>query len=649
MGTATKILAERGSQIDQMLNAAAASKRGGQVLLVAGQAGHGKTSLIEAFRSRLDHRFTVMAGASDPVSVPTPFAPLFEILETLPDELSMEIREGDRRHGIYAGMLGLLDAEPTILILEDLQWADEATLGLVRYLGRRLSKTRSILVVSYRPEEVDTTHPLLVVLADLSSAATNVTVPPLTIEGVRELAAGRDVDPARVHAITGGNPFFVEEVLANPGENLPATIGAAIMSEVAKLPTGSLDLLEIVALSPEGIDLEIAERFSPESASNIDIACRRRLLVEDGGRLRCRHDLIRLTVDQSIPPTRRRRIHRRLLEELETRRPSRRDTARLAHHAVHARETARAIGYSLDAARQAETEGANRQARLHYQAALSFRDEMDRATLDRSLLGAANANCATNHLPEATAAARDRVALAVDEHDRADRLAWSGFIASRWGDASLAKEDAELSIALHEGFTDCPGLARAITVMATLAIWDTEARTAADLASEAMDIAVAADASELTAKCLLIYGVAQSLLGHTGWVEPLEEAARLGVELGNLELACAGLNSLAFQSYWHLDLHRARKRFDEGIEFAMANEMDAWYVAMVASKAGCDLAAGYWDAAGEVLERAIGWPTCASTDCEAKILLATLRCRVGDPAGPRLVEAALEETDRVGT
>ena len=643
------MLVERSEQLDRMWEAVARSSTQGELLLISGEAGHGKTSLIEAFVSGLDHRYTVLAASCDPVAVPTPFAALFEIIDDLPPDLAEGIRQGERRQEIFGGMLAVLDSDPTVLILEDLQWADETTLGLVRYLGRRLANTRSILVLSYRPEEVDTEHPLLVVLADLGPMASHLVVPSLTLAGVREMAEGVDAEAESIHRATGGNPFFVEEVLASPEEDLPASVGAAIMAGVSKLPTGSLDLLEMVALSPEGLDLRFAETISPETAANIDAACQRRLLVEDRGRLRCRHDLIRLTVDQSIPPARRRRIHEKLLAGLTENTSSRRDMARLAHHAVRAGDAQRAIEYSLAAATFAGSEGANRQARLHYDDALAFRDEMDRATLDRALRGSADVNCATNHLRQATETARDRLKLAGNEHDLGDRLAWSAFIASRWGNVALARADADRAVQLHEHHQECPELTRAKSVLTTLAVWEGDWRTASDLAEQNVRTASELGSRELLAAGLLSLGKAQALIGVDGWETHLEEAARIGGELGQLETVCSALNSLAFFPYWSLDIRTARERFTTGIEFAASREMDAWYVAMAASKAGCDLAAGEWETAGQVLERAIAWPTCSSTDCEARVLLATLRCRQGAADADQLVESALTQTDADGT
>jgi DNA-binding CsgD family transcriptional regulator/tetratricopeptide (TPR) repeat protein len=645
--TASRLLVERGEQLDIM--SVAAARPQGSLLLLSGEAGHGKTTLINAFLGRLDHRHTVLTGACDPVSVPTPFAPLYEMLDSLPPKLADDVRKGERRHSIYADLLALMEQQPTVMVVEDLHWADEATLGMIRYIGRRLERTRSLMVASYRPEEVDASNPLLVALADLGTVATNVQVAPLTVDGVRQMAEGAEVDPELIHATTLGNPFFVEEILANPGEALPTSIEAAVMAGVGKLPTGSLDLLEMVALSPEGLDIVIAERHSPEAVGNIDAACRRRLLVEEEGHLRCRHDLIRLTVDASIPPARRRRIHLRLLEALEKAPRNRRDVARLAHHSVHAGEAAKAIEYSLAAAAIAEADGANRQARLHYESALAFEDAMDRDTLDSTLLAAANVHCATNHLQDAAETARQRLAFSTDDSDRGVRLAWSSFFASRWGNVSVARADATAALELLGESGPLEARAQALSVLATIAVWEADWVEAGSRARQAMQIADQLDSPMVRAQAVLILGRSGFQMGDPKWASHLRRASELALQSGSLETVCSAMNSLAFLAMWGLDIARAVETFDSGIEFASANEMDAWYVAMAASKAGCDLTQGRWDEAQDALGRARGWPTCDSTDCETALLLASLASRRGHEDAEPAVRRGLERCDRVGT
>jgi energy-coupling factor transporter ATP-binding protein EcfA2 len=272
-------LVERDDHLRALGEAVASSSDAGSVVLLSGEAGVGKTSVLHALSAALDHRYRVMVAACEPVGIPVAFAPLFDLLDQVPDELRADIRSGSRRPAVYAGMLDLLKNDRVILVLEDMHWADEATLGLVRYLGRRIGPTNSTLVVTFRSEEVDPTHPLRLVIADLGRHALRIELPALTLAGVAEMTGGLDLDPAAVYAATHGNPFFVEEIIRHPELNVPPTIGNAVLASAAQLSSDALQILDMVALTPEGFDLDLLLESIPAAADHLDAAVQRRLLV----------------------------------------------------------------------------------------------------------------------------------------------------------------------------------------------------------------------------------------------------------------------------------------------------------------------------------------------------------------------------------
>jgi predicted ATPase len=113
-----------------------------------------------------------------------------------------------------------------ILVVEDVHWADAATLDALRVLGRRVDGTRGLVIATYRDDEVESGHPLRTVLGGLASApgVSRLRVPRLSLEAVEELAAPIGADAAAIHALTGGNPFFVTEILAVGSPSLPETV-----------------------------------------------------------------------------------------------------------------------------------------------------------------------------------------------------------------------------------------------------------------------------------------------------------------------------------------------------------------------------------------------------------------------------------------
>ena len=183
---------------------------------MAGESGIGKTALLEAFQERC-RGVRWLWGVCDGLLTPRPLGPLFDIGPQAGGELAELCRVGAPRDRLFAAFLRELSgpAALTVVAMEDLHWADEATIDLLSFLGRRLGRMPALLLVTYRDDELGEDHPLRMVLGDLATqrATWRMRLPPLSVHGVRLLAGERGVDAAELHEITGGNPFYVTEML----------------------------------------------------------------------------------------------------------------------------------------------------------------------------------------------------------------------------------------------------------------------------------------------------------------------------------------------------------------------------------------------------------------------------------------------------
>jgi DNA-binding CsgD family transcriptional regulator/tetratricopeptide (TPR) repeat protein len=634
-------LVERDDHLRALGEAVASSSDAGSVVLLSGEAGVGKTSVLHALSAAVDHRYRVMVAACEPVGIPVAFAPLFDLLDQVPDELRADIRSGSRRPAVYAGMLDLLKNDRVILVLEDMHWADEATLGLVRYLGRRIGPTNSTLVVTFRSEEVDPTHPLRLVIADLGRHALRIELPALTLAGVAEMTGGLDLDPAAVYAATHGNPFFVEEIIRHPELNVPPTIGNAVLASAAQLSSDALQILYMVALTPEGFDLDLLLESIPAAADHLDAAVQRRLLVVERSRVACRHDLIRESLIQAMPPVLERTLHQRLLGLLESDRAPGSSVETLAHHSVGAGDAAKAVSYSLRAAWAASGAGVHRQAAFHYSNALVFRASMDDGTLDEALLGAAHEHCLINAFDRATELARDRLSLSCSEVEEARARAWLSYFQSRKNDLAACRQEADRAVSVLRAEPPSEELALALAVIAWVEAVEGKPEEAIEYGEEAVAVAKVAGAPRVEVHAATTAGTSRALLRRPGGLTQVEEAADLGVSLDLGEFAARALNNMGLLALWRGRLEDARTRFDRLVEYCSAHELDAWYVAAIATRAWISVAAGRWDDADHDLEIVIGQATCIQTEVETLIAAATLRSRRGDPGAGELIETAL--------
>jgi DNA-binding CsgD family transcriptional regulator/tetratricopeptide (TPR) repeat protein len=467
----------------------------------------------------------------------------------------------------------------------------------------------------------------------------------LTPTGVACLAEGIDVDPVEVHAATLGNPFFVEELLRHRDSGLPPTIGNAVLASATHLPDPGLELLQLVALSPDGVTLDFLISQAPEAGACLDLAVQRRLLVAERGHINCRHDIIRESLLQALPPTRARLLHRRLLGHLETAPGVTTDVARLAFHSIGAGEDEKAARYSLEAARQSAQIGAHRQAAFHYSNALDFKCLIsDQAFRDASLRAAAE-HCLINNFRVAS----DLAALRLDWTDslveEAKARAWLSYFQSRENDLAACRREAAHAIQIlrNEPASEELALSLAVTAWVDLVEGDWEAAIAHG--DEAAALAREVGSASVDVQATTTAGTARFMVGDATGLDQLERAVDLGIAERLGESTARALNNTGLMALRRGRLDKARDDFDRLIEYTLTHELDAWYIAGIATRAWINVAAGRWSDADRDLEAVLGQRTCIQTEVESVIAAAMLRARRGDPGSTDLIDLALRRIE----
>ena len=246
-------LLERDGALDVLKERLRAVMQGpGHVAVIAGEAGIGKTSVLKAVAAHCIDT-DVWWGHCDALQTPHPLAPLHDIVRSTGVSVGSLLNEGAGRDVIFEAVLAELQQRrrPVFMVIEDAHWADEATLDLLKFLGRRIEGTRCLLVISYRDDEVGPAHPLRSVIGDLPSAVlTRVDLHRLSADAVGILARRALRSPGGVYKATRGNPFFVTEVLRHGSDGLPRSVQDLVLARFARLSHGAQAVLRLASVIP---------------------------------------------------------------------------------------------------------------------------------------------------------------------------------------------------------------------------------------------------------------------------------------------------------------------------------------------------------------------------------------------------------------
>ncbi|HEX6696422.1 MAG TPA: AAA family ATPase, partial [Solirubrobacteraceae bacterium] len=410
------MLLERTDQLSALTHALdeVTAARAGAVVFVGGEAGAGKTVLLRAFCDGQRGAVRILWGACEGLLTPGPLGPLFDVAEVTGGELEELVSREARPHEVAGALVReLARGRPTVLVLEDLHWADEATLDVLRLLARKVQGVPALVLASYRDDELDRVHPLTLVLGELATAraVTRLAIPPLSEQAVGELAAPHGIDPGELHRQTNGNPFYVTEVLAAGTGEIPHTVRDAVLARLARLSAAARRLLEAIAIATPPAEVWLLEALAPAELHHLEECLASGMVAAQPDGVAFRHELARLAVAEALPPHRRVALHRAATAALAARSGRARDPARIAHHADVSGDGAAVLRFAPAAAERAASLGAHREAAAQYARALRFAEDLAPTEQAALLEGRAYECFLTGELEAAIAAQERALAL----------------------------------------------------------------------------------------------------------------------------------------------------------------------------------------------------------------------------------------------
>jgi DNA-binding CsgD family transcriptional regulator len=624
----------------------AARAEGGRLVFVGGEAGVGKTALVRAFAAAT--RAPLLQGACENLTTPTPLGPIVDIAAQLGGAFAERAVHGAGPRDVARALLAEL-SDSTLVVIEDVHWADEATLDVLRVLGRRIDSVGAVVLATYRDDEAVGDHPLRLVLGELASSAAvrRLSVPRLSLDAVRALAAPRGADAEAIHRLTRGNAFYVTEILAagaDPGGGaLPETVRDAVLARAASLGSEARSLLGVVALVPAGAELWLLEAVAGGELQHLEVCLQSGILREDGDAVAFRHELARLAVESSIPPHRRRALHARLLEALAEPAVGSPDPSRLAHHAEHTGDTAAVLEHAPLAARSAADAGAHREAASQYARALRYADGLPSAERASMLDAFAHEAQLTGRYSDAISARFEAVGLFRTIRDRLhegralSRLIIPLITVGRNADAEDASRAA---IELLESLPASKELASAYAAQAYARMLNRDNADGVEWGKKAVALAEALGDRDTLTFGLNMIGASHVMAGDI----------ERGIEylLQTLDVARADCNELRIGSALGMlgsglgemyELERSERYLWEHIAFA--EEHDLWPLYARSWLSLVQVYTGRWDIGSSTAQSVLAQAEDPISRISALIALGRVRARRGDPGAREVLDEAL--------
>jgi DNA-binding CsgD family transcriptional regulator/tetratricopeptide (TPR) repeat protein len=623
------MLLEREQTLAVLSKAVADAAAGrGSVVLLTGEAGIGKTSLVRAFTRDADAR--ILLSACDDLMASRTLGPLRDVV--------------GREHvdDIFAAVLATLaETSPTVLAVEDIHWADDATLDVLGYAARRIEPLGAVLLLTFR-DDVDPGHPLQRFLGVLAGCPVHrVALAPLSPAAVRRLCEGTGADAATLHRVTRGNPFFVTEALASPGDTVPTSVVEAVRARVRRLGPECRAALDQLSVVPSHVEMSLAMGLLGRSLHALAEAEQAGVIEVRPDRLAFRHELARRAIEQSLPELRRQQLNAAVVREL--RQDGGAEPARVMHHAVKAADADAIVAAGPDAWREAAQAGAHRQALAHiasvlpHAARLGLRERA--ALLDAYGWELYNAH----HFREAVDAGREAARLYADAGDPVAvglclvRVSRHLFMA---GEIREAEETAARAVTRLEPTGDAAALAHALLYEgAILAMTDAPER-AEPILVRALELAQRAGRDDLFALTLNYLGMARVEVGDPTGLDLLRESIVAAVDARQFEYAARGYCNLVEMLARGGNLDELESWVADGLRFT--RERGFWSHAYNLELHRCValIRRGRWDAALAGLRELVGGVDDPGMLYAYSVpWLGRLLARRGDPAAEEMLAA----------
>jgi DNA-binding CsgD family transcriptional regulator len=602
----------------------------GRLACIAGEAGAGKSTLAQALASAARDRVRVLWGACEDLSTPQPLGPLHDLARRggWSDLIASEAKS---QMALFNDVLEELAARPTLVVLEDLHWADDATLDLVRFLGRRIHDLAIMLVVTARDDASEAQTRLRRALVDVPpDVSCRLEVPRLSEAAVRELARPYAQDGGKIFSLTGGNAFLVTEVLRS-GQECPATVRDALLVRAEALSRGAREALNAASIFPRRVEAWLLGAVCSMRDDDVSECVASGMLTADHGFLMFRHEIARQAIEGAMPEAVRAGLNKRALQALRKRAPA--ATARLVHHALAAGDADAVCELAPRAAEEAARAGAHPQAARHFAAALSCADHLaaerradlyERSAFELQLIGR------VGEALDARRKALDLRRAGGDDLAVGDGLRWISRLHYNLGDRDSAEACAKAAIEALEGLGQGPQLAMAYANFALIKSLNDDRAPAIAWAARTLELAARLGRRDIEADALATLGVAKQWVDLAGGRADFERSLAIALELNCEELAARIYTNASCVELNAREGARAHRMLEAGLAYCRERDLETWGGYMKGWLAELLVREGKWSEAETIALKVMATPGASPLlRFPSASALARIRTRTG--------------------
>jgi len=649
-------LLERQKYLEELSRLSREAESGeGKTILISGESGVGKTSLIKYFTSHLNSGTEILWGACDDLFTPRPLGPLYDIGYQVNSELIKMLLKEDNRVSIFSVFLNYLQSKPglKIIVIEDIHWADESTLDLIKFLTRRMNRTKALLILSYRDEDISRDNQVRLLFGDLPNTdIKRIRLYPLSEEAVSRLMkkAGKRND--NLYRITGGNPFYITELLESNNDEIPTSVKQAVVARTLTLNEDTRNFIELVSVIPTKVEVSFLGKLTTRTDEHIDLCVKKGILNIDRNLVSFRHELARLAILNSIPEMKRIRLNKQVLNILLTSDNPQSYLARIVHHAVQSNDADAVIKYAPLAAKQASSLGAHSLAAEHYLNALQAAGNISPERKLTLYEGRSYECYLTGQVEEGIRAGEEALEILHNFPDPAREAEICRKISRMlWYNCQDVKGEEYLdrAICIFEKLPVCRELAMAYSNKSQTYMIREETGKALKWSRKAQELARSLNDPEIEAHALNNTGSAKLMTGDYSGKDELKKSLDISLKHDFMEHAARAWSNLGAILLQHKNLTEADYYLTAGSNYSEEKDMYVFSLCLAGHHSKVKLHLGLWEEAVELAKKVFNnGKVPPGNRLLPQTVMGTIRARRNDPGAKKLLDELMEHAIEMG-